>query len=171
MSMPFDDVASLFAYNRWANERTLSAVRPLPEADYVRELGGGWPSLRATLVHLAGSTEAWVARLAGRDATRLPAPGELPLFGDAEALLRRAEDGLEALLPSFDPERLATPFRWLNLQKVERVAPLWTVLRHAVNHSTYHRGQISSMVRRLGGAPLPTDMILWGIEALKDPGK
>jgi uncharacterized damage-inducible protein DinB len=164
--MRHDDLSSLFAYNRWANARTLAAIRPLPETEYVRELGGGWPSVRATLVHLAGSTQAWVERFAGRDATRLPAQNEVPRFGDAEELLLRAEDGLDALLPSFGPERLVTPFRWRNLQNVERTAPLWTVVRHVVNHGTYHRGQISSMVRSLGGAPQPTDMILWGIESM-----
>jgi uncharacterized damage-inducible protein DinB len=171
MKMPSDDAVSLFAYNRWANARMLAAVRPLPEADYVREVGGGWPSVRATLVHLAGATQAWVERLSGRDATRLPAPAEFPRFRDAEALLLKAEDSLDAFLPSFTPERLVTPFRWRNLQNTERTAPLWTVVRHVVNHSTYHRGQISSMVRSLGGTPLPTDLLLWGIEVLKDPEK
>ena len=169
MTIPADDLCSLLAYSRWATARTLAAVRPLPEADYVRELGGGWPSVRATLVHLAGATNAWALRFAGRDATRLPSQAELPRFSDAEALLLGAEEELGARLPSFTPALLASPFRWRNLQNEERAAPLWTVVRHVVNHGTYHRGQLSSMVRRRGGTPLPTDLVLWGIEALKEP--
>jgi uncharacterized damage-inducible protein DinB len=169
MTAPADDLGSLLAYNRWANARMLAAVRPLPEADYVREVGGGWPSVRATVVHLAGATDAWALRFSGRGATRLPPPDELPRFADAEALLLKAEDSLDALLPSFTPALLAAPFRWRNLRDEERAAPLWAVVRHVVNHATYHRGQISSMVRRLGGTPLPTDLVLWGIEALKEP--
>ena len=164
MPLPADDLASLFAFNRWANERTLASVRPLPESDYVRELGGGWPSVRATLVHLAGATAAWVERFSGRDATRLVAVEEAPAYADAEALLRSAQEGLEGLLPCLTPVRLAEPFRWKNLQGVERSTPLWAAVRHTVNHGTYHRGQISSMVRRLGGKPAATDMVLWGVE-------
>jgi uncharacterized damage-inducible protein DinB len=37
-------------------------------------------------------------------------------------------------------------------------------VRHVVNHQTYHRGQISSMLRRLGHAPKATDMVVWGID-------
>jgi uncharacterized damage-inducible protein DinB len=44
-----------------------------------------------------------------------------------------------------------------------KTAPLWAVLRHVVNHQTYHRGQISSMLRRLGAKPVSTDMVVWGI--------
>ena len=51
-----------------------------------------------------------------------------------------------------------------------KIAPFWAVLRHVVNHGTYHRGQISSMVKRVGGKPISTDMVVWGIEA-NDKGR
>lgn len=35
------------------------------------------------------------------------------------------------------------------------------MLRHVVNHSTYHRGQIVTMLRQLGKRPPSTDMILY----------
>lgn len=166
MNVPADDLASLFSYNAWANEKTLASVRPLPREVYTRGLGGGWPSLRATLVHLAGATDAWAERFEGRDATRLPIEEEVPELADAEALLVRAQQRFEALLPALGPERLREPFAWRNLQQEVRTAPTWVVLRHVVNHATYHRGQVSSMVRRLGGTPSPTDLVRWGIEVL-----
>ena len=30
---------------------------------------------------------------------------------------------------------------------------LWEMLQHVVNHSTYHRGQITTMLRQLDAAP------------------
>jgi len=30
---------------------------------------------------------------------------------------------------------------------------LWQVLQHVVNHGTYHRGQITTMLRQLDAAP------------------
>lgn len=162
---PEDSLESLYAYDRWATERMLRSVRAVSAVDYVRELGGGWPSIRGTLVHLAGATDAWATRFSGAEATRLPTVDELPAFGDAEALLLSAGERLRALVPAFSPERLAGPFTWTNLSGAERTAPLWSVVRHAVNHGTYHRGQIASMVKRVGGTPLATDMVFWGIEA------
>ena len=51
-----DDMASLFAFNRWATERSLDACRRISVEDYVRALPGDVVSLRATVTHLAGHT-------------------------------------------------------------------------------------------------------------------
>ncbi len=159
-----DDLASLYEYSRWADARVIGALRELPEADYVRELGGGWPSLRATFNHLAGATHAWAERFSGRDATSLPTEAELPTLEAAVALLEAAQARLRDLVDGLSPERLAADFTWKNLQGKERTALFWAVLRHVVNHASYHRGQISSMLRRVGGKPVATDMVFWAIE-------
>jgi uncharacterized damage-inducible protein DinB len=36
---------------------------------------------------------------------------------------------------------------------------LWHMLQHVVNHATYHRGQVTTLLRQLGAAP-PTSMDL-----------
>jgi uncharacterized damage-inducible protein DinB len=164
MSAPLDDLESLYAFNSWANARVLETLRALPEADYEKEQGGGWPSLRATFVHIAGATDAWAERFSDRDATRLASMGELPALEDAARLLLAAEEKHRRLLATYTPARLAGPFRWKNLKGEEKTAPFWVVVKHVVNHQTYHRGQISAMARRLGHAPKSTDMIVWGIE-------
>jgi uncharacterized damage-inducible protein DinB len=159
-----DELSSLYAYSRWADERVLGALRALPREEYERELGGGWPSLRATWVHLAGATDAWHRRFSGEDAMRLPTAEELPGLEDAARLLLSAHDRLAPFVAALAPARLAGPFTWKNLKGIEKTAPFWSVLRHVVNHGTYHRGQISSMIRRVGGTPVSTDMVVWGIE-------
>jgi uncharacterized damage-inducible protein DinB len=37
--------------------------------------------------------------------------------------------------------------------------PLWQSLQHLANHGTYHRGQISTLLRQLGTKPILTDLI------------
>ena len=164
MSFSPDDLPSFYFFNEWANARVLETLRALPEADYVKEQGGGWPSLRAAFVHLAGATDAWAERFSGRDAMRLATIEELPGLEDAARVLLAAQGKHRSLLATYTPERLAGPFVWKNLKGEEKTAPFWVVVRHVVNHQTYHRGQISSMVRRLGHAPKSTDMVVWGIE-------
>jgi uncharacterized damage-inducible protein DinB len=39
------------------------------------------------------------------------------------------------------------------------------MLRHVVNHSSYHRGQVTTMLRQLGAAAPTTDLIYWFPEA------
>ena len=36
---------------------------------------------------------------------------------------------------------------------VQGASPLWQMLQHVVNHSTYHRGQVTTMLRQMGAAP------------------
>src|SRR5262249_26271206 len=37
--------------------------------------------------------------------------------------------------------------------------PLWQSMQHLVNHGTYHRGQITTMLRQLGAQPILTDLM------------
>ncbi len=163
-----DDLFSLYAYNAWANARVIDSLRPLTEEQYTKEMGGGWPSIRATWVHIAGATDAWAKRFSGTDATTLPKESEVPRLEDAIALAEDAQLRLEAFLATLTPERIAGSFKWKNLKGEEKTAPFWAILRHVVNHASYHRGQLSSMVKRVGGTPKATDMVLWGIEV---PGR
>jgi uncharacterized damage-inducible protein DinB len=159
-----DDLFSLYGYNRWANERVIESLRALPPADYTREMGGGWPSPRATFVHLATATDAWAERFGGRVVTTARPETDLPEVDDAVAILFAAEDKLDTFLASLTPERMSKPFTWKNVRNETKTSVLWAVLRHVVNHQTYHRGQISSMLRRLGATPKSTDLVRWGIE-------
>jgi uncharacterized damage-inducible protein DinB len=36
---------------------------------------------------------------------------------------------------------------------VSSAQPFWQLLQHLVNHGSYHRGQITTMLRQLGAAP------------------
>lgn len=159
-----DDLFALCDYNLWANRLLARSLSSLSHEDYVREMGGGWPSLRATLVHLAGATRAWAERFDGRDATSLPTVEELPTLADALRTLDEADARIAAFLATLGGERLAAPLVWKNLKGEPKAAPLWAVLRHVVNHASYHRGQAAAMLRRLGGTPAPTDLVRWAIE-------
>ena len=159
-----DDLFALQDYNLWANRLLLESLSSLAHEDYTREMGGGWPSIRATLVHLAGATRAWSERFDGCDATVLPTVEEVPTLADAARMLNEADACISAFLATLTAERLRAPFVWRNLRNEEKAAPLWAVLRHTVNHASYHRGQAAAMLKRLGGTPIATDLVRWAIE-------
>jgi uncharacterized damage-inducible protein DinB len=85
-----------------------------------------------------------------------------------ERLLERAYRRFDELLPQLTPERLATP---LTLQRRGRTItlPPWAILRHIVNHGTYHRGQVSSKLKRFGIQQAETDFIFWMREQIPQP--
>jgi uncharacterized damage-inducible protein DinB len=164
-----DDFAALFAYNRWAGDRVLAACRNLTQDQYTRELPGGVTPLRATLVHIAAATHAWSRRIRGETVAALATEAEVPTVEDVARLLVEADDFFARLVPTLTPERLAGIWAYQNLRKEQKRLPFWAVLRHVVNHASYHRGQVAVKLKRLGVEPPQTDLVFWAIEQTARP--
>ncbi len=158
-----DDYESLYAYNRWANERTVAACRGLTKDEYERVVGGGWPSVRDTLVHIASATKAWHQRFLGESPSRLLTGVDVPQLDAAARLLEEADAALSRFVQETPADRRSEILAFVNLQGVVRKVPYWAVFRHAINHASYHRGQISTMIRAMGKEPKSTDLVVWAI--------
>ena len=163
-----DDVAALFAYDRWANAKVLDACRKLNAEQYVAEPVPGWSSVRSTICHITLVTELHLRTLAGDPDDRAPTEADLPTVDDAARLLEHAYRRFEKLRPTLTPERLNT---MLTLRGHDSrigdyafTLPRWAMLRHIVNHSTYHRGQVASKLKRFGIEQQITDFFFWAIE-------
>jgi uncharacterized damage-inducible protein DinB len=62
---------------------------------------------------------------------------------------------------------LAAPLSYRNLKGEPATFPLGQLMLHAVNHSTYHRGQITTLLRQLGAQPVSTDLVLYYLSKAK----
>src|SRR5436309_1920290 len=110
--MPTDDLPAMFAFNRWADEAVLAAVRTLSPGDYAREPVPGWASVRATLVHMGDALDIWANRLDGHAVTRARQEADVPTLDDAERLLRAGHDAFDRLVAGMTPERLASEWEY-----------------------------------------------------------
>jgi uncharacterized damage-inducible protein DinB len=161
--MIHDDLASLYAYNRWADGRMVEALRRLSDGQYTREPAPGWTSVRATVVHIAGATSLWARRLDGETVTARRSEADVPTLDDAERFLREGHDAFDRIVAGLTPERLASVWTYRNFEGKGASVPVWAVLRHVVNHATYHRGQVAAKLRLLGFDPPVTDLVFWAI--------
>jgi uncharacterized damage-inducible protein DinB len=164
-----DDFTSLFAFNRWANAKMLDSCRKLTPEQYAAEPVPGWSSVRSTVYHIAVVTEGWLRGLANDPDDRFPTEADLATVDDAARLLDRAYRRFDELLPTLTPERLNT---LVTLRRRTRLAtlPPWAVLRHIVNHTTYHRGQVASKLKRFGIQQPETDFVFWVFEQVPQQG-
>lgn len=159
-----DDLLGLYAYNRWADRRLMEKVRLLSAEQYAQEPAPGWPSIRSTLVHLAGATDIWARRLAGEVVTSRPTEAEVASVSDVEQLFAKGHDAFDRLLATVTPEELNSVWSYRNFAGQDCRTPLWAVYRHVANHATYHRGQVASKLGRLGIEPPITDLVFWAME-------
>jgi uncharacterized damage-inducible protein DinB len=162
--MTVHEATELVGYNDWANARLLGCAAELPGEQWSRDLGGSYPTLLGVVAHIVGAEWVWLRRWQGDSPTSAPAwfsePEPLSLL---EALSAVRGERLESLSTLSDVD-LEREIRYTLLGGSQGAQPLATLLRHTVNHSTYHRGQVAAMLRRLGVAPPATDLLVYAAE-------
>jgi uncharacterized damage-inducible protein DinB len=149
----------LFAYDAWANRRSLEACTTLTPQQFTQNLGSSFLSIRDTLAHIVGAQFVWLERFHGR----VPA-GLLPAadFPDLAALTARSNEiqhGLTDYVSRLSAQDLAGTFEYRDLKGRAHSNLRWQALQHLANHGTYHRGQIATLLRQLGSKPVSTDLI------------
>ena len=164
-----DDFRSLYAFNRWANDKMLDACRKLTAEQFVAEPVSGWPPVRTTVWHIAIVTEGWLKAVSEIENVTFPAESEVATPDNAAVILDRAYKIFDSLAPKLTPEFLGTP-RTFSRRGRTVVLPPWVVLRHVVNHTTYHRGQVASKLKRFGIEQPETDLVFWAREQTPQQG-
>ncbi len=67
---------------------------------------------------------------------------------------------VRALVDELGEDGVARVIPYTLLSGVASASPFWQMLQHVVNHASYHRGQVTTMLRQLGAAPAKScDMI------------
>jgi len=169
--MVVEDIRLLYSYDRWANRRLLDAAAQLTPEQFTRDLNGSFRSIRDTLLHILGGEWIWleywkripvsdemVARLLAQRTVEL----KPDLFANAatiKAKWTQIEGRQIAFVDSLVEEQLhqEIEFRGARVQ-------IWQLMHHLVNHSTYHRGQVTLMMRQLGAEPVATDFHVFVVE-------
>ncbi len=149
-------------YNTWANAQFVKLIKDLKKADLDKEQVSSFSSIRKTVYHIWDAQHIWMMRLYG----------ETPLGGVSKNWKGSDEDGIEFLHKSSIPlaqfvhdlsERdIKVSITYTNLEGKEFTNALSDVLMHIFNHSTFHRGQLVTMLRNVGVKDIPsTDYITY----------
>jgi len=164
-----DEIRELFAYNRWANRRTLDAVSALSEEARNREVGGSFGSLHKTLIHAIGAEWVWLRRWQGTSPLAMPDEWSSVDLQELRRLWSDVEAEQAAHLAALTADQVATVVRYRNFAGHEYEAPFVQLARHVVNHATYHRGQVTLLLRQLGSEPANTDLVRFYRESSDAP--
>ncbi len=169
--MTRDDIQLLFEYDRWANHRVFQAASALSAEQFTRDLGGSFRSVRDTLVHIVGGESGWLRCWKERS----------PSAAFIDDVWARQD---ELFNPNAFSDFAAVKSKWVEVEREQlefvnhvtdeslaRMLPVRTtqislghLLQHLANHSSYHRGQVSLMMRQLAAEPLATDFAMFLME-------
>ena len=154
-------IRNLYEYDRWANARLLGVVTRLRSELFTKNLGSSHASIRDTLSHILGAEWIWLERWKGNSPKALLDPKEFPTVDALRARWRRLEKDQADFLRGLSDERLQAALRYTTTEGTPFAQPLWQLMTHVVNHSTYHRGQVITMLRQVGAEPVSTDLVLF----------
>lgn len=161
------DIATLVDYHYWARDRLLAAVEALTPEQFTRDLGSSFASVRDTLAHLHGAEWIWLARLAGRPPERGLPHDRFQDLASVRAAWALTEAELRALVGALGQADVDHTLEYRLLNGQPGASRVGAILQHLVNHGTYHRGQVTTMLRQLGAAP-PASMDLIAFHRERD---
>ncbi len=137
-----------FAYNAWANREALQALMGAQQVP---------PRAAEVMAHIVAAEWLWLRRL-GHAAPELPVWPALSL-GECAAALRSLSSAWQGLLADVTAESLGREVAYTNSKGERWTNTVADVLTHVVLHSSYHRGQIATLLGRAGEVAAYSDYI------------
>jgi uncharacterized damage-inducible protein DinB len=137
----------LFDYDYWATEKLLTSLEATanPSEEAVKKMN-----------HVLSAKEVWMGRLLGTIFTDL---NKQMSMVERRKLNETQRDRMKSYFSKLDERQLSEKIVYKNLQGSPFETVLSDILAHMVNHGSYHRGQIASLIKKSGGDPAGTDYI------------
>ena len=159
--MTVAEVRELFAYNAWANRRCFAALEPVPVDVYARDLKSSHGGLHGTLCHIVWAEQLWLNRWLGKPNPVVPQGRDLATLAAARARWEAIESERAGFLAGLTERRLDDTVAVKPSTGGEYRHTFREMFRHAIDHSSYHRGQLVTLLRQVGATPPGTGLIVF----------
>jgi uncharacterized damage-inducible protein DinB len=110
-------------------------------------------SIHETVAHIYAAEWAWHQRWQGNSPTALFPAEKLPDVASVRRAWSELEANVRAFLAGLGEAGITRVFEYRLLNGSEGSSPFCQMLQHVVNHASYHRGQVTTMLRQLGAQP------------------
>ena len=147
-------------YNIWANNIVHSWLEKITDEQWEQPVVSSFESIGATALHIAGAETIWLDRL-----NQVQAQVWLPSVfkgakKDIQDLWKKSSLNLKSFIENFDGSKLQVNLCFKRLNGEAYEMPHYQLFAHVFNHSTYHRGQIVTMLRQVSFTDISsTDML------------
>jgi uncharacterized damage-inducible protein DinB len=152
--MTLNELNTWLDYHYWARDLVFDAVATLTPEQFARPVESSFKSVRDTVAHIYFADWVWYMRWTDQLSGASPRPNDS--WPDVESL-RTASKELEAKIRAFVNEGgeggVNRVYHYKSLMGQPATSAFWQMLVHVVNHGSYHRGQVTTLLRQLGAAP------------------
>jgi uncharacterized damage-inducible protein DinB len=160
--MNAQDLRTMLDYHYWARDRMIEAAAALTAEQYETDLGSSFKSVRETATHIYAAEWIWYQRWHGESPTTLLTADRFADLAALTAAWAEHERKMRAFVDGLDDGGVARVIEFKLLSGQTGASPVWQMVQHVVNHASYHRGQITTMLRQLGAKPAQSmDMIAY----------
>ena len=155
MNQSYVDYAS---YNIWANAKLIEDLQSLDSSMLERELQSSFSTILLTVKHIWLAEMGWLSRLKGNSwNTDLVNDFKGPARDLFTAWAKTSKEFHDYVKMASLDEVISFRFKGENL-----TMPSTEIVQTVLNHGSYHRGQIVTMLRQLGVEQInQTDYVLW----------
>ena len=148
-------------FNQWAHIRLLDLIVTLSKEQQHAVIPSSFDSLYKTVFHVWGAESLWLGRL-----NQAPIMITGDPFNESMENLSTALKTVDQLwvewVASKDDDQLVKKLHYHNKAGLPFHQSYDLLLQHIFNHSTYHNGQLVTMLRALGITTIPaTDFVAW----------
>lgn len=157
--MTYEDLINLLDYHYWARDRLLDALDPLSADQLTGSINSSFKSVRNTAAHMFAAEMVWYSRWRGDSPKELVSADQFPDVASLRSAWNNLERNVRALLGQLGSEGISgrVDYAMLNGQPTSSI--LSHTVQQIVNHGSYHRGQVTTMLRQIG-VPPPKSMDL-----------
>lgn len=140
----------LFDFNVWANTIVCNWLEQITDRQWNEEINSSFNSVQKTVLHCMSAENAWLQRLR-KNAHVVWLQNEFEGTRQQHIdLWKEISAELHQFVKAFAEQDLN---KYLDFRRINGDAysmPYYQVLAHLVNHNTYHRGQLVTMLRQVG---------------------
>ena len=141
----------LFEYNLWANQRVMGAIAQNNIED---------EAILTLMSHIVSAQLIWLHRVEGLPTSPFP-PWEVYNMRELESMVDESNARWVKFLNNYKMDTLEEVIHYQNSQKKDFENRLVDIVSHVLNHSTHHRAQISTLLRKSNIEPPPLDLIIY----------
>ena len=157
-------------YNHWANKMVCGFINQLEPGLLDKEIVSSFPSIRKTIYHIWDAEVIWLNRLQGHSLSSWPSQDYEQHFAGFDVHFLLHSEKFAEYVKNKEPGYFETNCRFNDLSGNPFDMKVADIIQHCMNHSTFHRGQVVTMLRQLGFSNLQsTDYITYVRHFVSEP--